>query len=64
MGKWVAGVLSTILSGVAVWWLTQGITKFWEKAPAPLTPPSVISSPNPSGNSEKHVPPEAIFEFK
>src|SRR5437870_1751931 len=40
MGKWVAGILATVIAGVLVWWLTQVLPKPEPKPPQPPPSPS------------------------
>ena len=59
MGKWIAGILATILGGSLMWFLTNGVFPHWlrkDQTPAPKavtvactpTPPSI----QPGGTSE------------
>jgi hypothetical protein len=43
MGKWLAGVLATIIAGVAVYWLTKGVDR------DPLLPPTPTVASAPIG---------------
>jgi hypothetical protein len=39
MGKWLAGVVTTVFTGVVVWRLTEGFSRYSEWPSQPLSPP-------------------------
>lgn len=50
MGKWLAGILGTVISGVVIWWITTGMQ------PPPSVPPST-SPAAPVSTAEPPPPP-------
>lgn len=55
MGKWIAGILATIISGVVVYWLTVGVgsDRHTRSAPSPLPPSSSSVDESPPNKEQK-----------
>ncbi len=58
IGKWLSGIAATVVAGVLVWWLTQGIRP--KPGPQPPAPPSSQSSTHPAGPKKKLSEPTVV----
>lgn len=53
MAKWIAGILGTVISGVLVWWLTEGLRTRELPAPSTVAPaPAKVPRTTPRGEGE------------
>jgi len=57
MGKWIGGLLGTVLAGVLIWWLTVGVHDTVRKPPqSEPQPPAAAGGPTVAASTQAAAP--------